>query len=576
MTDQSLDSKFLKIVGPAIFSAVGAALAWLAGRSGYLAVALTTVLTVVGGISALAFSIMYRRYLGVLASGGARKGSPARAAYDALRESLAGENVAMRFYIRRLRDFLDWTGQFFRDARMVDRTLFPRAFGLNTPAPLWTAPAFDRCLLLALIYPVATIFLIWTMSGHVGPAESALGLQAGTSGWRRSTATASIFIGAFAYWWVRHQFSGANYTMVNSRIVLVVGVVALFCVSLAAFAVAGAIVGPGAGAVAGALTSVLLSLGWGAGAAAIAAAVAGPLAFVILSIVAHSSTLITSTAYDVGTVVSVSASVGMLVSRSVHSSVFVRQHFGPFLAVFALTMILICIGFPLIAASGSFWKFVGPNVLFVGLLTLVNAPFDWASLGLTRALLRRGLELGAWWPYFFALIDAVIAAVIIMVLAVTMVVSVQAFDAVAVHSGGLPILPLSPLFDGLAAHSSEPEYWWIYALLISSMIPSLINLAIGGASFLRGVPGLRALLLSFLPIGKAVPPFDRAWIALVLTAQTFLGIGLGVAAQAVLAIGIIGYVMPWFGLHILDVARDVADYNLPEEVWALVVGTLRP
>ena len=42
----------------------------------------------------------------------------------------------------------------------------------------------------------------------------------------------------------------------------------------------------------------------------------------------------------------------------------------------------------------------------VGLLTLLNAPFDWASLGLTRALLRRGLELGGWWPYLLALVDA--------------------------------------------------------------------------------------------------------------------------------------------------------------------------
>jgi hypothetical protein len=35
---------------------------------------------------------------------------------------------------------------------MADRTLFPHAFGLKKAAPLWTAPAFDRCLLLALIY----------------------------------------------------------------------------------------------------------------------------------------------------------------------------------------------------------------------------------------------------------------------------------------------------------------------------------------------------------------------------------------------------------------------------------------
>jgi hypothetical protein len=79
---------------------------------------------------------MYRRYLGVLASGGARKGSPARAAYDALRESLSGENVVVRNYIKRLRAFLDWIERFFGDVGMADRTLFPHAFGLKTPAAL--------------------------------------------------------------------------------------------------------------------------------------------------------------------------------------------------------------------------------------------------------------------------------------------------------------------------------------------------------------------------------------------------------------------------------------------------------
>jgi hypothetical protein len=67
------------------------------------------------------------------------------------------------------------------------------------------------------------------------------------------------------------------------------------------------------------------------------------------------------------------------------------------------------------------------------------------------------------------------------------------------------------------------------------MIPSLINLMIGGASFIRGVPGLPALLLRFMPAGKAVPPFDRQWLALVLTSQVFLGAILGIAAQAFLA-----------------------------------------
>jgi hypothetical protein len=41
---------------------------------------------------------------------------------------------------------------------------------------LWTVRAFDRCLLLVLLYPVATLFVVWVHTGHVGPAERALHL----------------------------------------------------------------------------------------------------------------------------------------------------------------------------------------------------------------------------------------------------------------------------------------------------------------------------------------------------------------------------------------------------------------
>ena len=80
------------------------------------------------------------------------------------------------------------------------------------------------------------------------------------------------------------------------------------------------------------------------------------------------------------------------------------------------------------------WEDIGPPLLFLGLLTLLNAPFDWASIGLTRALLRRGLELGGWWPYFLGLVDAAVAAVVIAVLALAMVLGVQAFDVLAIST----------------------------------------------------------------------------------------------------------------------------------------------
>jgi hypothetical protein len=84
------------------------------------------------------------------------------------------------------------------------------------------------------------------------------------------------------------------------------------------------------------------------------------------------------------------------------------------------------------------------------------------------------------------------------------------------------------------------------------MIPSLLNLMIAGASFIRGVPGLPTMLLRFMPAGKVVPSFDRQWLALVLTSQLFVGAFLGVAAQVLLFVVVIFHIMPWFGLGLLD------------------------
>ena len=67
----------------------------------------------------------------------------------------------------------------------------------------------------------------------------------------------------------------------------------------------------------------------------------------------------------------------------------------------------------------------------------------------------------------------------------------------------------------------------------------------------------------------ATASFDRAWIATVLTAQIATGATLGIAAQGFLVVVIIGYVMPLFGLELLDIARDVAAFNLPARVGEL-------
>ena len=61
---------------------------------------------------------------------------------------------------------------------------------------------------------------------------------------------------------------------------------------------------------------------------------------------------------------------------------------------------------------------------------------------------------------------------------------------------------------------------------------------------------------------------------LLLTAQLALGAALGIAAQIFLVWVIIGHVMPFFGLELLDMARDFAAFNLPARVGQLFGGSL--
>lgn len=235
-------------------------------------------------------------------------------------------------------------------------------------------------------------------------------------------------------------------------------------------------------------------------------------------------------------------------------------------------MIVACLYAAFSLSTSRTWDAIGPLLLFLGLLTLLNAPFDWVSLGLTRALLRRGLELQGWWPLLLAVVDALLAGAVIALLALTMVLGVQMFDALAVHGGGMPVLPLRPLFDGIAATPGEPEYWWVYALLLSTLIPSLLNLMIGGSALLRGVPLVSALLLRFMPAGAAVPAHDRTWMAAVLTLQMALGVALGIAVQVALAYLLLGYVMPTAGLGLLDLCRALADLELPAKLIRVFAG----
>lgn len=264
-------------------------------------------------------------------------------------------------------------------------------------AALWTAPAFDRCLLLALFYPVAAIFVIWTVSGEVGPAERALGLKA-ADGPQRLVALTAVGFMILPFWRVLRSLESGWFlpwlmAAFASAVVLLV-TRALAIASLALIGVMAGLAGAGAGALvvvfAGALVAGFAGIFSGVIAAPpiFAFAFAGVVAASIAGVVAAAG-------------VGVGVGLGVAIARNMSGGMGEKS-----LAAFVSIMFLAGLVAARYLSPFPAWHVTGPLMLFLVLLTLVNAPFDWLSLGLTRFLLRRGIEQGGPWPYFYALIDA--------------------------------------------------------------------------------------------------------------------------------------------------------------------------
>ena len=571
MAENKLDKvqdKILEAVFTGLFAIVGGLVIAAVSTSGpSVAQYITNFINVVGGSSVLALIAVYRHYDRVLASSAHRNGTAKREGYADLRRRLSAGGTPAMIYARRLEGFLNRVDRFFKDAGKANRTLFPHAFGLKRAAPLWTSPSYIQCLLIAMVYPLVTIFLIWAISGHAGPAERALHLGIDVVWWKRACAG-----GAFAC----AVLFGFRFTTLRSRRRLIEGAVLVTLVIVLGLAAAGSV----------------SATGWGSQQYAVvagAAAVAGtswtlaatqrdedfefvPSALLLLIMI--SGTLAAS-AYAGANYFYVALAqlgcIGVLALVFFVSEVMKKWNLqGLYLVGHFIIALALCFAIPLIVGAYPNWPIAGPLLLFLGLLTIVNAPFDWLSLGLTRALLRRGLEKAGWWPFALAVVDAVFATLIVAMLAMTMVVAAQAFDIAAVLGRGGPVLDLGEIFLGLYEQPQAPEYWWIYALLLSTLVPSVINLVIGGASLTRGIPWLTRFVLSRMPLRGGVKRRDRPLLAAILTAQMFGGAALGLAAQAVLAVVVIGYVLPAVGLNLLDLAVRTAEFNLPFRAIALL------
>jgi hypothetical protein len=578
LADGISGSSIAKWIGPPIFA--GFIGLWAGTPYGP---ALTALASVIAAFCGLGFAIWFDRKVAILGAGAAPEGSPEHKAYEGLRASLDGANLPERLYAKWLTGFLDGIERLFDDLGMARLSLFPHAFGLKRPTPLWTAATFDYCLFLALYYPILTIFIIWAASSasgqEVGLVEGALGLKPDLPVWRRGLALALAVFAIFGIWQTMRTQGFRSLAWLLG--VNVAGALAALVAGsdvgsmLVAYAIGGASVGIVVFLAAGRRLSNFDSLG---GATTFAGAYFGAVAFggAVAFADGHAPD-------GMGDWVEVAAGlvggmVGGIAALAIWSSsklALKARRAGVYQALFTTMMIVACLASALLLSSLSTWKSAGPLLLVVGLLTLLNAPFNWASFGVTRGLLRRGLELGAWWPLGLAITDAVLALLAVCLLAFVMILGVQAFDDLAVLGGGTALLPLDALLDGIGRDPVASKYWWIYTLLLSAMVPSLANLVIGGMALTRGIPGLGRQLLKRMPAGKPMMKHDLQWVAFVLTMQDSIGFFLGVLAVFFLAWFLFYQVMPLFGLSLLGMAHDVVAFDLPAQIGARLAGVWR-
>jgi hypothetical protein len=516
--------------------------------------------------------LAFRHYHGVLAGCG-HEGSPHREAYNHLKASLTEEGNPARLYARWLEKSLRIVEHHFGEKTPENPTLIQRTVGLHKSAALWTAPALDWCTLITFIYPQALLMLGWVITGKAGPAEKVLGLMTESDPLPRYVTIGAIAVSVVSYANCYKILRRHGPCRDEAATVRLIRFSLWFILMTAAALAVDHLITHGMGGVGG---SVILS-------SSIVGAIAGDVLVAVGSgfFGAAAGVAVMLKFSDFGGAIAAAIGCGLIgflqAGFGDRGSLWARlrlrlRHSLLFWWLFLAGAICMALGFARLLPGSNAWPMMGPLLLFYGLLPALNAPFLWFSVGMTRALLWLGLERKGWWPYFYALLDAAVAVLVVVLLVGVIVVGVQTLDLVAVRAGAPPVIPVAPLLDaalnGFKTKSFRAEYWWIYTVMLSGMIPSLLNLIIGGFSLVRGIPILSRYLQASLPEGRAVTSDERNWVSLVLAIQLVTGMLLGVLAQLVfLPWWILSYVLPGMGLGIFTFAQTVEALNLPGRLW---------
>ncbi len=434
-----------------------------------------------------------------------------------------------RLYLGFLGGLLDRVGDWIGDrehlsqasmAAPQSRGLVQRLFGFNP----FTARSYEKCLWLALMYPMLAYLMAWAMGaeGRVGDVSLLNGFRDGvgnalTIGQRWSMLGGIFFFIGAGLWFVLRWAGwkqwlalvgplllaavvanglGAKQSVVE-LFVIVVGFFLLIFIPLyiggwvtgllvhrsakqahqaiyslaVAIAIAGVVVVVVADAFAFAFAGVFAFAFAGVVAVAFAGAVAGAVAFA--GVVAGVFAIAIAFAI---------AGMAMILLQSLQQAAERKQSLHWFWFIYSLVLITL---------SAASLRFIAePDymllILLWLLLPLVNAPLDWLSLGFTRGLLqavRTGNHSG-WRTLLWAAADLLLAFIFLFLITAVLVGVTALGNAVA----GKTLVDLGCILSNLRNDMSDPNHWWIYFMLLSTLVPTLFHFALAGGAVTLWLP----------------------------------------------------------------------------------------
>jgi len=390
----------------------------------------------------------------------------------AQRRSLISQGTLAKLYKNLLKQTLDYVAtNWTQDQKYLDAPngWQKRVFGVQP----FTERSYELSLRLALIYPIATFLIAWGLGGS-GELAGASFLPSTIEITWRWIALAGTFTGAyFFYRCFRDQSKKKSifFAVVGSIIILPAGFAAMQKNIP--------------------LTTLLPALNTGA--VAIGAALGGhrTLAIGLIAIGGASLPYYSSlaiSAYEITALLTTAVFLFVSILAWAHYS---KSLTTPLATVIGWTLVSLTILVTTTVAIIAGVKLGVPSEqfavpIFLSIFPLINAPLDWTSFGLTRGLLYTIICNRRYWvvSFLLAIADLVIGLLLLVATTAVAAITLASINRLTQAYSDAILLNLNSLLYNIEAKPYDSSHFWVYALLLSTLIPTCLHYLLASAAFM--------------------------------------------------------------------------------------------